>query len=374
MEKNIQVPKHNQFRAFYMFFVIFSMQAGVGILGTPRIVFLEAGHDSWISSTLTYLYVAILLMLMLYILRQYDKNDILGIQADLFGNFISKVIGTIYLIYFSLQLLSILVTYIEVIKVFVFPESQSLILGLMLILPIIYTLLGGLRVTIGVVFIFIFITYWVLILLIEPLRQIDFLNFLPIMDRGISDIMRGVVANAYTFSGFEILFFIYPFVERKDRITKPVILGTSFISFLILLSTTIAIGFLSPDELQRRIWPLLNLYKVQTSPIIERLDYVVIAEWMMVVLPKAILLMWCISYIAIRMYNFPKKASIYVFSILILVCIPFFNEHFVIQKLIDSTKYIAYGLVYIYPLFLLPLVVIKKRVHRKKKGRNHANR
>lgn len=373
MKINLDIPYGNQFRAFYMFFVVFAMQAGVGVLGTPRIVFLEAGHDAWISIILTYLCIVVLLLIMLYLLRQYDNTDILGIQADLFGSFISKVIGTVYIIYFSLQLLSILVNYIEVIKVFVFPESQSLTLGLMLIIPIAYTLLGGLRVTIGVVFIFTFLTYWVLILLIEPARQIDLLNFSPIMDRNFMDILRGVVANAYTFSGFEILFFIYPFVKGKNKITKSVILGTSGVTFLILLTTTIAIGFLSPDQLQRRIWALLNLYKIQTSPIIERLDYIVVAEWMMVVLPKAILLMWCIIYTTKRIFNVPKKVSIYIFSIIILAFIPFFTDHFVIQKLIDFTKYIAYGLVYFYPLLLLPFVFVKKRIQKRREGGNHAN-
>ena len=347
MKINVQVSKTDQFRAFYMFFIIFSMMAGVGVLGTPRIVFLEAGHDAWISLILAYVYIAMLLLVMLFLLRQYENTDILGIQADLFGSFISRLIGTIYIVYFGLQLLSNLVTYIEVVNVFIFPDSNSIILGLMLLIPVVYCILGGLRVTIGVVFIFTTLTYWVLILLIEPARQLDFLNFLPVMDKGIMDILNGVKATAYSNSGFEILFFVYPFIQNKEKATKPILLGAAWYTFLLLVTTTFTIGFLSPDQLQRRIWPVLNLYKIQTTPFIERMDYIVVAEWMMLVIPKAILLMWCMSYIAKRCFHIPKKGSVYLFSLVILILIPFFTEHFAIQKLIDSTKYIAYGLVYI---------------------------
>lgn len=369
MKINLQVSKANQFRAFYMFFIIFSTMDGVGALGTPRIVFLEAGHDAWISIILAYFYLVMLLLVMLYILRQYENTDILGIQTDIFGSFISKVIGTIYLVYFGFQLLSNLVTYIEVINVFVFPDSHPLMLGLMFLLPIIYSVFGGLRVTIGVVFIFTLLTYWLIILFIEPARQLDFLNFLPIMDRSIIDILKGVKATAYSYSGFEMLFFFYPFIQNKEKATKPVIFAATWYTYFLLMNTILAIGFLSPDQLKRRIWPVLNLFKIQTSPIIERLDYVVIAEWIMVVLPKTILIMWCMSYIAKRVYRIPKHISVYLFSFIILILIPFFTEHFVIQKLIDSTRNISYGLVYIYPLILLPLVLWKKRTRRKQKGK-----
>ncbi|MCF3942312.1 GerAB/ArcD/ProY family transporter [Oceanobacillus alkalisoli] len=369
MKVNLQIPKGEQFRSFYMFFIIASMQLGVGLIGIPRILYLKAGHDAWISILLAYLYIALLLFVMLYILRQYENTDILGVQTDLFGSFISKVLGTVYIVYFIFYILSTLVTYIQIIKVFVLPNSNVLVLGGMLLIIAVYTVFGGLKAVIGITFLFFIVSTWLFLLLIEPVQQMDFLNFLPVMDRGVTDILRGTVATSYTFTGFEILFFIYPFVANKEKIGKPVFLGISYFTCVVLLATNIAIGFLSPAQLERRIWPVLNLFKIQTSPIIERLDYVAIAEWMMVAMPKVIILMWCITYIAKRIYNLPSKISVYASASIILILIPFFNEHFKIQHLIDNVSMVSYGIVYIYPFLLLPLVILKKKIRKNKEGK-----
>lgn len=372
MKVNLHIPKNKQFRSFYLFFIMVSIQVGVSILGTPRTIFTKAGHDAWISIILAYFYILLLLLTMLYILRQYDNTDILGVQTDLFGHIISRIIGTVFLLFFAIQTLVTLIIYIEVIKVFIFPGSNSFVIGTMLIILALYALIGGIHTIIGVTFLFSVFSYWIIFLLFAPIKQMDFLNFLPLMDQGISDILRGTAATANTFLGFEILFFIYPFVRNKEKAVKPVILGFSFVAFLVLSFTVIATGFLSDEQLERRIWPVLNLYKIQTSPIIERLDYIVVTEWMMIAVPRVILLIWCITYIAKRIYNIPRQVSTYLTAGILLCLLSFFTEHFTIQMLYEKIAQAAIWLVYIYPFLLLPFVIIKKKRREKQKGgQNH---
>lgn len=374
MNINVQAPKYNQFRVLYVFFIIASMQLGVGMIGTPRLVFEQAGHDSWISIILAYFFLLLVMFIMLYILKQYDNADILGIQMDLFGGFIAKVLGTVYIFYFLAQILAILVTYIEIIKVFIFPDSSSFIIGLMLVTLIVYSCIGGLRVIIGITFIFFFLAHWVLFLLIKPISQIDWLSFLPVMDHGIKNILEGTMATAYTFMGFEILFFIYPFIQSKRKLGRSVISGVSYSAFIVLLTTVTAIGYFSPEQLQRRIWVVLHLFKIQTTPFIERLDYIVVAEWMMITLPNMILFMWGITYTAKRLYKIPNKVSLYIAAGLLLVFILFFKTHFEIQRLIDTVKLSGIWITYVYPFILLPLVFIKNKWRKKKKEPvGHAN-
>lgn len=373
MKVNLDIPKNKQFQSFYLFAILVSVTTGVEMIGTPRIVFLEAGHDAWISIIISYLLIVLLLFIMLYILKQYENADILGIHADLFGNFIAKLVGTLYFFHFSTELFAALLIYIEIIKVFIFPDSNSFILGLMLISLIIYTVLGGLRVVIGVCFIFMICSYWLVFLLIDPLRQMELINFLPIMDRSVTDVaINGVLATSYTFTGFEVLFFIYPFIQNKERVKKPLFLGISWVAFLVLLTTIISIGFFNPAQLERRIWVVLSLFKIQTSPIVERLDYVVVAEWMMITIPRAVILMWCIIYILKRIYNIPKKISLYTTLGIVMALIPFTRQYYDIQTIIETSKYFDMGIVYIYPLILLPIVIIKQKIKKKRGGKQHA--
>lgn len=363
-----QISKGEQFRAFYIFFIISAMQLGVGMIGTPRIVFNAAGHDAWISILLAYLLLLLLVFVMLYILKQYKNMDIIAIQEDLFGKFISKVLGTVYILYFSAEILSILVTYIEIIRVFIFPDSSPFVLGCMLIILIIYSSIGGIRIIVGVAFIFLLLSHWIFFLLPVPMADMNFQHFLPVMDRSIGDIFKGTTATAYTFLGVEILFFFYPFIQNKKNIRLPIILGISWSTLVVLLTTVISIGYFSATQLERRVWPVLNLFKIQSSPFIERLDYVVVAEWMMMSIPHLILLMWGVTYAAKRMYKIPTTYSLYFVSGILLLAIPFFKNHFQIQYLIDGVRVLGIGVVYIYPFILLPLVVMKKQWQKRKKG------
>lgn len=374
MDVNVHTQKYDQFRAFYVFFIIGSVQIGVGVIGAPRLIFEKAGHDAWISILLSFIFVLIVAFAMLYILRQYENADILGIQYDLFGGFINKLFGTIYIIHFATEIFSILITYIEIIKVFIFPDSSSLILGTMLLILIIYSCLGGLRVIVGVTFLFFFLSHWIIFLLPEAMTKMNFFNFLPVMDRGIIDIIEGAKSTAYTFMGFEILFFLYPFIQNKENIRKPFVLALFYSAFFVLLVTVVTIGFFSAEQIQRRIWPVFHLFKIQTSPLIERFDYIVVAEWMMMTIPTMVLLMWGITYTAQRLYKIPNKVSLYGTSVLLLILLPFFTTRNQINSFTDIVQQSGIWITYIYPLILVPLIWIKKKRRKKKKGSlNHAN-
>ncbi|WP_010650193.1 GerAB/ArcD/ProY family transporter [Oceanobacillus massiliensis] len=361
MDINVKKKINLTFEAFYLFFIISSIQLGVGIMGAPKFIFAEAHQDSWISIILMTGYIIVILLVMLYILRQYENADIIGIQMDLFGKWIGGLLGTVYIVYFAMTLFSVIITYIEVVKVFIFPEISSFILGLILIILVVYTVLGGIRIIVGVCFLFFILTQWLLFLLIEPAMQIDFLHFQPIFGTSAIEILKGAKATSYTFIGFEIFFMLYPFIQNKEKIKLPLLLGAVWSGLIVLFTTFIAIGFFSSEQLLRREWALLALFKIQTFSFVERFDFVVVAEWMMVIVPNMVLLMWGITYSMKRVYRVPQKLSLYITAIVLLIGSTFIDHHFQIQKIIDYVAQLGFWLVYVYPLLLLPLVIIKKK-------------
>ncbi|MFC4024573.1 GerAB/ArcD/ProY family transporter [Oceanobacillus longus] len=368
MEINVKMKSSLQFNAFYLFFIISSIQLGVGMLGSPTYIFAEARQDSWISVIITSIFVIFVLFVMLLILKQYENADILGIQVDIFGKWFGKLLGFVYIVYFASALLSVVITYIEVVQIFLFPEISTFTMGLILLILIIYTVLGGIRVIIGVCFIFFLFPHWLLLLLIEPLMDIDITHFQPVMQASLVELLQGAKASAYTFSGFEILFMLYPFIQNKEKAKLPVILGSLWTSWIILLTTIIVIGFFSADQISRREWSVLGLFKVQTFSFVERFDFVVVAEWMMVVTPNMVLLMWGVTHGMKRLFLVPQKITLYVASALLLVVCIFMDYHFQIQKVTNFISQAGFWLVFVYPFLLLPIVLLKKRWRHHKEG------
>ncbi|RDW19846.1 GerAB/ArcD/ProY family transporter [Oceanobacillus chungangensis] len=366
MEINSNIKAHLQFPAFYLFFIMFGVQTGVGIMGAPKYIFIEAKQDSWVAILLAYILLIIIVSVMLLILKQYEDADIFGIQVDIFGKWIGKLFGTIYILYFFVNLLSILLNYIEVIKVYLFPTISSFILGLLFIILIAYCVLGGIRTIVGMIFFFVILTQWILFLLYDPISRMDWSHFSPMFQASFPEILQGTKATTYSISGFELLFILYPFIQNKDKIKLPLFLGLGYTIFNLLLVTVISIGYFSPVDLADLDWPTLSLFKNVSYSFIERLDNIIIFEWIMVILPNLVLLMWGMTYGMKRIYNVSQKSTLYIASIMVLILIIFIQHDKQVTMITDTIAQFGFWLLFVYPLFLLPIVLIKKKWRRQR--------
>jgi len=368
MEVNLQVKPGLRIRAFYLFFIIPSIQVGVGVLGAPRYIFAEARQDAWLSILIAFVYIIIVAWVMFIILNQYKNTDIFGIQVDIFGKWIGKLLGTIYIVFFAAELLSVLLTYVEIVQIFLYPTIPTLVMGLILMILVVYSVLGGIRVIVGVVFLFVLATPWVFILLYDPITRMEILHFHPMFQASATDLLKGAKATAYTFLGLEMLFILYPFIENKKNAKLPVYLGLSVSALLVLVTTIISIGYYSPYGLDKMDWAVLSLFKSVSLAFLERFDYIIIAEWMMITVPTMIFLMWGVTHGLKRLYSIRQKKTVYVVAVLVLSISYFFKTDYSIQKFTDVVSMVGFWIIFVYPIVLLPIVLIKKQ-WKKRKGR-----
>lgn len=361
LDINVKLKPNLKIRAFYLFFIIYGIQIGVGVMGIPRYIFEKAHQDSWISILMMLLFMIIVAYVMIRILKQYENADIFGIQVDIFGKWIGKVLGSIYILYFAASFISIILTYIEVVQVFLYPTMPSFIIGLLLLCLVVYSVLGGIKTIVGVVFLFFFLTQWLLFLLYDPITRLDWDHFLPMFQASFPELLEGAKATTYTVSGFEILFVIYPFIDNKEKAKLPVFLGLCYTTFIVLISTIVAIGYFSTEDLGDVEWSVLTLFKSAAFTFIERLDYIVIVEWMLVIIPNLVLLMWAMTYGMKRLYKVRQKITLYTVAIIVLIIVSIVRQDVHINKLTDLLSRFGFWLVFIYPLILFPIVLLKKR-------------
>ena len=367
MEVNLNIKPNLRFRAFQLFFLMIGIQTAVGILGAPRYIFEKSHQDAWVSILIALVYMLAVLWAMFFILKQYENADIFGIQVDLFGKWFGKLLGTVYLLFFAAELLSILLTYVEIIQVFIYPTMPFFVMGLLLLILVVYTVLGGIRVVVGVVFLFSFLSLWTFLLLYDPITRMEIAHFQPMFDASFTELLKGAQTTSYSFLGFELLFVLYPFIDNKKNAKLPAYLGVSASAFLVFIFTIISIGYYSPNDFELMDWPVLSLFKSVSFTFIERFDYLVIIEWIMVVVPTMVLLMWAITYGTKRIYAIPQKITLYVVAVLILTITSFIKQDDTIAKMTDTVSQVGFWIVFVYPFILLPIVVVKKK-WKKRKG------
>lgn len=367
MDINLIIKPNLQIRAFYMFFIIAGVQIGVGIIGAPRYIFIEAERDSWLAILISFVFTCIVVAVMFLILKQYENADYFSIHVDILGNLIGKFFGILILIYFGISFLSILMTYIQVVQIFLYNALPKWVLASLIMILVLYTVMGGIRIVVGVTFVFFIITLWLLVVLYDPFLRINWYNFLPLFETSLPDLLKGAKATTYTVSGFEILMIVYPFIKDKQKMKVPVYLALTFTTILLLLITMLSIGYFSPIGLKNINWALLLLIKSASFTFLERLDYIVVVFWLMVIIPNLVFLMWALAYGTKRLFKISQKKTHYIWTILILIVVNFFHYDYQISSLTDTVAKIGFWFIYVYPFILLPFVLIKKK-WRKRKG------
>lgn len=362
MKVNLNIKKNLQIPAFYLFFIICNIQIGVGILGVPKYIFMESKQDAWISVLIAIAFMLLVLYVIFLILNQYKNADLFGIQVDIFGRWIGKILGTLFIVYFLNVAMSVLLTYVHVIQLFIYPTMSSFLMGLLLLSLVVYGILGGIRVIVGITFIFFILTPWILIFLYDPISRMEMTHFQPMFQTSIKNLLKGARKTTYTFLGFEILFIIYPFIQNKSKAKLSTFFGVIFTGLVVFATTVISIGYYSPQDFSKIDWPVLQLFKSISYPLLERFDYIVVVEWMLLTIPTIMLSMWVVTYGTKRLFKVKQKTMLYIISIILLTICSMTKNHYATLWITDLIAQIGFWIAFIYPFILLVLVLIKKKL------------
>ncbi|MCA0983963.1 spore germination protein [Halobacillus yeomjeoni] len=360
MKINYYVKQDVAVHAFYLFFLVHTVQIGAGLMGVPRIIFSESGTDAWMSLILAGIYIHFTAWIMVLVLREYESADVLGIQCDLFGMFIGKVIGCLYVVYLFFLLLSVIKNYVEVVQVFIFPEIPIWLMSFFLLFLMIYCLLGGIRTVVGACFIFFLLTIWLVFTLYKPISLMNWDHFLPIGQSTPFEVLKGAYKTTYSLLGFEVILFVYPYIKNKKAVHLPIQSAIFLTIFLTMLVMVVSIGYFSPDQLKETVWATLALFKIVSFSIIERFDFIAVALWMMVIIPNLVIIGWMILHSLNRMFYVSKKKSLFMISGLLFLASLIIEYRSYINLLTDWTAKIGFWLVFVYPLFIYFILQIKK--------------
>jgi spore germination protein (amino acid permease) len=361
---NVQYQPNPQYilSTFILFFIIHSIQVGIGIQGFQRIIFLEAKQDAWISVIIAGLFTHVVVMIMIKTLQLYRPTDIYGIHNEVYGKWIGKIVNSLYIVYCLWMFVIVLINYIEVMQTWVFPIVPTWIFSISILLLVIYGVSGGLRVIVGASFFSIILSVWMLGFIGFPIRFADYHHLLPVMESSITSILKGTHKMTLTVIGFEILYVVYPFLKEREKVSKFAHLGIAGTNLLYLIVILITITYFSPGQLENTIWPTLSLFKIVKLPFIERTEYVAVSFWLLIILPNLMLYFWAAIRGVRRTFEKKRKGLIWVFSFVIFFVSLFFNSRSKINQFNDLFASMAFYITFCYPFILYILALIKKKM------------
>ncbi len=359
----LALPRENkQISHFFVFYLITQMQLGVGLLGFERYIVKDSGYDSWIAIILAGLAVHLLLWICYQILMK-GKNDLIVIQRNLFGKWLGGFFSIVILAYFTLLVVTITRTYVEIIEVWMFPNLSRWLM-IALILGIAYSyVIGGFRVVTGICVLGFYFALPLFLLKYYPIQQGHLSNLFPIMDHSFTDILKSSKTMTLEYLGFELIFLFYPFIKNPEKSQKWAHFGVAFSSFTYLVSALVSFGYFNQQQISHTIWPTLTLWKIVNLSFVERFEYIGIAIWLFVVLPNICIGIWAVSRGIKQLFSLKQKHGI----IGICVVVWFLSGLLVDRQQIDTfntiTSRIGFYILYVYIplLYVLQIIITKVR-------------
>ncbi|MED2022044.1 GerAB/ArcD/ProY family transporter, partial [Bacillus thuringiensis] len=235
------IPTEYQVSPFVVFFLICTMQMGVGMLGFERVIAKFSGNDAWISTLLFGLSVNLMIWIIYRILNQ-GNGDIIIIHQNVFGKWIGGLFNLIFLTYLLLMGATTLHSYIEVVSVWMFPSMPLWILSGFFLILCYYIVTGGFRVVAGIGFFGVIIPSILVFTFFYPLKYADFRNLFPIWQHSFQEIFKGMKGSMFSYLGFETLLIYYPFIKNARTSQRYAHYGnlvtTVIYTYLMILSLT----------------------------------------------------------------------------------------------------------------------------------------
>lgn len=358
------IPESLKVSPFMAAFVIVSMQIGIGVLGFQRLISEDAGYDAWISVMLAGISVNVIVWIMYKICEAVD-GDVMSANKYVFGKWIGNSINTIFILYFTMTCLSLLAGLIEVIRTWMFLGMKPAFFASVYLLLGIYIVNGGFRTVVGISLFGIVVPAYLLLSFFAPIRYGDFTNLLPILDHTPIQFLKSAYNMTFTYLGYGVLLFFYPFIKEPKKSKKWVHIGLLGTTLFYTFVTVVTFAYFPIALLQKSIWATLEMWKIVKLPFIERFEYLGLANWALIILPNVAISLWVGSRVAKRVFHVSQRKAVLFIAAIVLVLVLMLDSRERINTFFDIQAKTGFVMAYIYTPFLYFALLIKKKVKAK---------
>ncbi|OOQ93208.1 GerAB/ArcD/ProY family transporter [Bacillus cereus] len=345
---------YNEITLMQYIFLINGMQVGTGVLSLPRVLAEKAGTDGWIAILIGWLFSTVAGIFIVKTAERYPNDTLYEILIRLFGKIVGKVAVLIYMIYFVFYSCIILVNAMLYLKGWLLPKTPDYIILFLFSIPTFFVARNGIRIIGRYCELVFYMMLWVPLFFLIPLRDSSWLHFLPLLKEGWKPILTAVPTTIFTFLGFDIAFFLYPFLQKKQYALHGIVIANTLTMLFYLFATLVCFSFFSPDGITEFNQPVLNLLKTIEFRFIERFDMILLATYLIVVstawIPCIYCAVFCSSQLLGKQDHSPHVIVLLLLSIGLVFCIhPTWNQSEIWQQTVANAGLV---LTYMSPVFL----------------------
>lgn len=264
-------------------FLIHGAQVGIGITKFPLQLAEIAGTDGWMGIIIGWIVSLVASLVIIQVMKRHPDQNLIDLLQHYFGKWIGKVITLVIVMYMICLAYFVMQRMALHVKSWVLQPTPIYVLLILFAIPSYLIIRGGVQ-TIGryaeLVF---FMSLWLLIVFLMPLGDSHWIHLLPLFKEGIQPVLLSASSSVLSFFGFEIAFFLYPYLQNKQRASIGIVFANSLTMLVYLYVTIVCFVYFSPDQITQLYEPTLSILKVIEFEFIERFDIILLTFYIIVV-------------------------------------------------------------------------------------------
>ncbi|MCU4948910.1 spore germination protein [Bacillus cereus] len=338
-------------------FIIHSAQVGTGILFLPRTLAEKSGTDGWLVIPLCFLFSTISSIAWVQLAQRYSNQPF----SNSIIKYITKFLYIIYITYFSFYAWVVLLNGMLYIKGELLPKTPDYLIIILFLIPT-YLVVSENVYVLGRYCEFVFyLTVWIILLFLIPLKEGNVLNMLPLFKNGIIGILNAFPQAIFPFTGFEITFWMYPYLQKKQDATKGVVIANSITMIFYIFMTISCYIFFSPDEITSYNQPVLSILKIIEVSFLERFDLIIITLYLFVVFTAWTPYIYA-SLLSISNLTNREKKPIHICIFFLCIILSIFLIHpswRQVQGWKNLVSWVGLGTAYLFPILMFAVIKLR---------------
>ncbi|PJY99669.1 MULTISPECIES: spore germination protein [Bacillus] len=262
--------------------MVSSTLIGAGVLTLPRSAAETDSPSGWIMILLQGVIFIIIALLFLPFLQKNSGKTLFRLNRTVAGKWLGTLLNLLICLYFigivcyQARILG------EVVGFFLLKNTPMSVVVFLFLAVAIYHVGGGVY-PIAKVYAYIFpitlIIFMMLLMFSFRLFQLDFIR--PVFEGGYQSFFSLFPKTLLYFSGFEIIFYLVPFMRDPKQAKKAVALGIATSTVFYSITLFIVIGCMTVAEAKTVTWPTISLIHALEVPgiFIERFDLFLQLTW-----------------------------------------------------------------------------------------------
>jgi spore germination protein KB len=351
--------------AMQLAMMMYPMVLGTAVLVLPGIIAKYAKNDLWLSTIFASLAGFLTVYIANRLHRLFPKETIIQYSQRILGTFAGKALGVIYMLFYVHITGIVAREYADFLVSMFLPLTPTSVVITLMVLVAAMAVRGGVEVVgrTAVVFFPVF-TLPLILFVVMLFNDLDPRNLLPVMEHGITPVIKGASVPQTWFSEFFLISFFLPMLTDSEKGMKWGMASVTGVMLTMVLVNLIAL-FLFGQDIATFTYPVMEVARyISVADFFENLQSVIMMLWVLGAFVKISLFYYAVALGTAQWLNLsdyrplvlPLGFLIFLFSFWDLPNLSVLN-HF--QE--KTGPFYLISIQIVIPLLLLIIAVVRRR-------------